>query len=55
MPHTGSRWKFLPQEPGFAVGNDVQAEWHQAGAWDALHRLLLEGLHAAEGPAWTRR
>ncbi|MBT2207090.1 hypothetical protein KLI87_03165 [Actinomadura sp. NEAU-AAG7] len=55
MPHTGSRWEFLPQGPGFAGGNDVQAEWHQAGTWDALHRLLLEELHAAEGPAWTRR
>jgi hypothetical protein len=30
------------------------AEWHQAGVWERLHRLLLEELHAAGQLDWSR-
>jgi hypothetical protein len=29
-------------------------EWHQAGVWERLHRLLLEELHAAGQLDWSR-
>jgi transposase len=30
------------------------AEWHEAGVWDRLHRLLLEELHAAGRLDWSK-
>jgi transposase len=50
--HTGIRWEFLPQELGFGSGMTCRrrlAEWHQAGVWDRLHRLLLEELRCQSG------
>ena len=29
-------------------------EWHEAGVWASLHRLLLERLHAAGEIDWSR-
>ncbi|WP_446474013.1 transposase [Actinomadura opuntiae] len=55
--HTGIRWEFLPQELGFGSGMKCWrrlAEWHQAGVWERLHRLLLEELHAAGQLDWSR-
>ncbi|WP_165966096.1 IS5 family transposase [Actinomadura sp. 7K534] len=55
--HTGIRWEFLPQELGFGSGMTCWrrlAEWHQAGVWERLHRLLLEELHAAGQLDWSR-
>lgn len=55
--HTGIRWEFLPQELGFGSGMTCWrrlAEWHQAGVWERLHRLLLEALHAAGQLDWSR-
>nr|WP_256255852.1 transposase [Actinomadura madurae] len=50
MLHTGIRWEFLPQELGSGSGITCWrrlAEWHRAGMWDRLHRLLLEEPHTA--------
>ncbi|WP_160573663.1 IS5 family transposase [Actinomadura physcomitrii] len=55
--HTGIRWEFLPQELGFGSGMTCWrrlAEWHHAGVWERLHRLLLEELHAAGQLDWSR-
>ncbi|GAA4363992.1 hypothetical protein GCM10023088_07680 [Actinomadura verrucosospora] len=55
--HTGIRWESLPQELGFGSGMTCWrrlAEWHQAGVWERLHRLLLEELHAAGQLDWSR-
>ncbi|TDD85850.1 IS5 family transposase [Actinomadura rubrisoli] len=55
--HTGIRWEFLPQELGFGSGMTCwrrPAEWHAAGVWERLHRLLLEELHAAGQLDWSR-
>lgn len=49
--HTGIPWLDLPQELGFGSGMTCWRrleEWHQAGVWDALHRLLLTKLRAAD-------
>ncbi|WP_420865776.1 transposase [Actinomadura welshii] len=50
MLHTGIRCEFLPQELGSGSGITCWrrlAEWHRAGMWDRLHRLLLEEPHTA--------
>jgi transposase len=55
--HTGIRWEFLPQELGFGSGMTCWrrlAEWHRAGVWERLHRLLLDELHAAGQLDWSR-
>ncbi|GGT80954.1 transposase [Actinomadura citrea] len=55
--HTKIRWEFLPQELGFRSGMMCWrrvAEWHQAGVWERVHRLLLEELHAAGQLDWSR-
>jgi transposase len=48
--HTGIPWLGLPQELGFGSGMTCWRrleEWHQAGAWDALHQVLLTKLRGA--------
>ena len=55
--HTGIGWEHLPQELGFGSGMTAWRrlhEWHQAGVWNRLHRLLLERLHAAGEIDWSR-
>ena len=55
--HTGIGWEHLPQELGFGSGMTAWRrlhEWHQAGVWSRLHRLLLERLHAAGEIDWSR-
>ncbi|MBO2445288.1 transposase [Actinomadura nitritigenes] len=55
--HTGIRWEFLPQELGFSSGMTCWrrlAEWHRAGVWERLHRLLLDELHAAGQLDWVQ-
>jgi transposase len=54
---TGIRWEFLPKELGFGSGMTCWrrlAEWHEAGVWDRLHRVLLAELHAAGKLEWSR-
>ena len=55
--HTGIGWEHLPQELGFGSGMTAWRrlhEWQRAGVWGALHRLLLERLHAAGEIDWSR-
>ncbi len=55
--HTGIPWLDLPQELGFGSGMTCWRrleEWHQAGVWDALHRLLLTKLRAADKIDFSR-
>jgi transposase len=55
--HTGIPWQDLPQELGFGSGVTCWRrleEWHQAGVWDRLHRLLLAKLRAADAIDFSR-
>ena len=48
--HTGIPWEFLPQELGFGSGMTCWRrlrDWHEAGVWQQLHKLLLAELNAA--------
>ncbi|QEU76288.1 transposase [Streptomyces nitrosporeus] len=51
VPHTGTRWEYLPQELGFGSGMTCRrrlAAWNEAGVWDGLHVVLLARLRAAK-------
>jgi hypothetical protein len=51
---TGIQWRDVPAEMGCSGKTCWRrlVEWHAAGVWAALHRVLLERLHG--GPtAWT--
>ena len=55
--YTAIPWEFLPQELGFGSGMTCWRrlrDWHQAGVWDKLHRLLLAELHAAGQLDWSK-
>jgi transposase len=55
--HTGIPWQDLPPEMGFGSGVTCWRrleEWHQAGVWDRLHRLLLRKLRAADAIDFSR-
>jgi transposase len=55
--HTGIGWEHLPQELGFGSGMTAWRrlqEWHEAGVWERLHRLLLRELNAAGEIDWSR-
>ncbi|MCA2230430.1 IS5 family transposase [Nonomuraea aurantiaca] len=55
--YTAIPWEFLPQELGFGWGMTCWRrlrDWHQAGVWDKLHRLLLAELHAAGQLDWSK-
>jgi len=54
---TGIPWHDLPPELGFGSGVTCWRrleEWHQAGVWERLHRLLLTKLRAADRIDFTR-
>ena len=53
---TGLPWEYLPAEMGCGSGMTCWRRlhaWHQAGVWDALHRVLLERLAAGQLD-WSR-
>src|SRR5712691_7122617 len=55
--HTGIPWQDLPADLGFGSGVTCWRrleEWHQAGVWDRLHRLLLRKLRAADAIDFSR-
>ncbi|WP_283134603.1 IS5 family transposase [Rhizohabitans arisaemae] len=55
--YTAIPWEFLPQELGFGSGMTYRRrlrDWHAAGVWDRLHRLLLAELHAAGRLDWSK-
>jgi transposase len=55
--HTGIGWEHLPQELGYGSGMTAWRrlhEWHAAGVWSQLHRVLLKQLQAAGEIDWSR-
>lgn len=54
---SGIPWEMLPQELGCGCGMTCWRrlrDWHQAGVWHELHRLLLDQLHVADQIDWSR-
>ena len=54
---SGIPWEMLPQEMGCASGMTCWRrlkEWHEAGVWEKLHRILLDGLGKADEIDWER-
>lgn len=54
---SGLPWEMLPAEMGCGSGMSCWRrlrDWHEAGVWTALHRVLLEHLHAAGQLDWRR-
>ena len=54
---TGIRWEDLPQEMGCGSGMTCWRrlrDWHQAGVWERLHRVLLDRLGLADQIDWSR-
>jgi len=53
---TGIPWEYLPAQFGCCGMTCWRRlrDWHRAGAWDAIHRLLLSRLNAAGGIDWSR-
>lgn len=54
---SGIPWELLPVEMGCGSGMTCWRrlhEWHQAGVWERLHRLLLDRLGYANAINWER-
>ncbi len=53
---TGIQWRDVPAELGCCGKTCWRrlVEWHAAGVWAALHRLLLERLRGADRLDWSR-
>lgn len=54
---SGIPWEMLPQEMGCGSGMTCWRrlrEWQAAGAWEKLHRLLLDRLRATDQIDWSR-
>lgn len=54
---SGLPWEMLPAEMGCGSGMSCWRrlrDWHEAGVWAALHRVLLERLRAAGQIDWSR-
>ena len=54
---SGLPWEMLPAEMGCGSGMSCWRrlrDWHEAGVWTALHRVLLEHLQAAGQIDWRR-
>jgi transposase len=54
---TGIPWEYLPQEMGCGCGMTCWRrlnDWHRAGVWQNLHRVLLNRLNAAHKIDWSR-
>lgn len=54
---SGLPWEMLPAEMGCGSGMSCWRrlrDWQEAGVWAALHRLLLDRLHAAGQIDWRR-
>ena len=54
---TGIPWEMLPQEMGCGSGMTCWRrlkEWHEAGVWNRLHRILLNFLGKGNRIDWSR-
>jgi transposase len=54
---TGIPWEYLPQEMGCGSGMTCWRrlrDWHRAGVWKQLHRLLLSRLRETHDIDFTR-
>jgi transposase len=54
---SGIPWEMLPQEMGCGSGMTCWRrlkEWHEAGVWEELHRVLLDRLGKADEVDWER-
>ena len=54
---TGLPWEYLPVEMGCGSGMTCWRrlrDWHKAGVWVVLHRVLLERLEGAGQIDWSR-
>jgi transposase len=54
---TGLPWEYLPPEMGRGSGMTCWRrlkEWHEAGVWQTLHRVLLDRLGQADRIDWSR-
>ena len=54
---SGIPWEMLPQDMGCGSGMTCWRrlkEWHEAGVWERLHRVLLDRLGEAEQIDWER-
>ena len=54
---SGIPWEMLPQEMGCGSGMTCWRrlrEWHEAGVWERLHRVLLDRLGEADKIDWER-
>jgi len=54
---SGIPWELLPMEMGCGSGMTCWRrlhEWHQAGVWERLHRVLLDRLGYANAINWDR-
>ena len=54
---TGTQWEYLPQEMGCGCGMTCWRrlrDWHKAGVWQSIWRLLLDELGLADNIDWSR-
>jgi transposase len=54
---TGIPWEYLPQEMGCGSGMTCWRrlrDWHKAGVWKKVHRVLLAHLREADQIDWSR-
>jgi transposase len=54
---TGIPWQMVPKEMGCGSGMNCWRrlkEWHEAGVWRRLHRVLLDRLGKADRIDWSR-
>ena len=54
---SGIPWEMLPQEMGCGSGMTCWRrlqEWHEAGVWEELHRVLLDRLGEADQIDFSR-
>jgi transposase len=54
---SGSPWEMLPKEMGCGSGMTCWRrlkEWHEAGVWERLHRVLLDRFGEADQIDWER-
>lgn len=54
---SGIPWEMLPQEMGCGSGMTCWRrlrQWHEAGVWERLHKVLLDHLGEADKLDWSR-